>query len=127
MVGEIISGGTSTRYWSYRYAIGAPSLSVIVETSGGSVVTRSAEMLSTVSLARFDTMPSEPTTGNNMPASSTPASRHRPSSFSTPFLARMQVSVRGTQSGDRDRAQLITQDEYSYSRQVTGGQPRVGG
>ena len=68
----------------------------------GSVVTRSAEMLSTVSLALFDTTPSAPTAGNSVPARRTPASRHRPSSFSRPFLTRTQVSVRGTQSGESD-------------------------
>src|SRR6476469_473459 len=95
MAGEICLDVTGTRYCAYRNAMVLPWESVILVTNGGSVVTRSAETLSIVSLAWLEATPSAPNTGNSIPATSTPARRQRPNIFSRPSPTRTGVSVRG--------------------------------
>jgi dTDP-4-amino-4,6-dideoxygalactose transaminase len=58
----------------------------IITTSGGGMLASSVDMLSTVALAWLDATPAAPTTGKSRPATSTPASTHRPSSFSSPSV-----------------------------------------
>src|ERR1700741_4537561 len=92
----------------------------MVVVSGGSVATRSADTLSMVSLARLDATPNAPTTGNSMPATRTPASRHRPRSFSRPSPTRTATRVRGVGSSSRYPTELLTIRNHCEPRHTVG-------
>jgi len=83
IAGEIRSAATGSRFWSNRYAIGAPVESVIVEVCGNCPVARSVDTLFTLSPASLDTIPTANAPGNAIPATNTPASTHSASSKPT--------------------------------------------
>ena len=81
MAGEIWSAGTGSRFWSNRYASGAPAESVIVDVCGSWPVARSVDTLFTLSPASFETRPRASAPGNAIPATRTPASTQNASSM----------------------------------------------
>ena len=85
MAGEICSGRSTCRFWfgSKNRAIGLPAASVTVLVCGSGPSTSSVDTLFTLSLASFVTSPNPAASGNAIPATTTPATRHNASNLAT--------------------------------------------
>src|SRR4051794_6793792 len=95
IAGEIWSDVTACRFWlgSKNRAIGAPVTSVTVVVSGNGPSTTSVDTVVTVSPAALDTIPTPATTGNTIPAVSTPAATHNPSNKATDRISRWRANT----------------------------------